>query len=1136
MHTLLKARQIVLLLRHLGFAWLFFRLQYALRQRSGWFARRWPVTTWDQRPFATFLINDDLADPFIYKQYRASQAPQFFFDPAQRLAYQALLGQWDDHGEETPQYLVKQLRQGQGHFFEHHWWQTGFPPNWHRNALTGEATPPDTHWSKLGDFGHGDIKVIWEPGRFGWAYALVRAYWRTGDESYAETFWQLLEHWCNHNQPYQGVHWRCGQETTFRVMAWCFALYGFAFASSSTPARIQQLAQMIALSAERIASNLSYALSQRNNHGVSEGVGLWTIGLLFPEFREAATWRERGRQVLEELAEQLIADDGAFSQHSMNYHRVMLHDYLWAVRLGECNHQRFSPTLHERVRTSARFLHAFLQPATGSVPRYGANDGALVLPLTNCDHRDFRPLIQSALYLLEGVRTLAPGAWDEELLWLSGPAALEAPKECAKPPSLQADASGYYLIRDAASSIFIRCGSFRQRPGHADLLHLDLWYQGQNIALDPGTYSYNAPPPWDDPLSRTLHHNSVTVDGLDQMDRVSRFLWLPWISGNVRQQRSSRQSELTYWEGEHSGYQRLASPVSHRRAIVGLGSGTWLVLDDLTGAARHTYRLHWLFDDLPYLSDLNAGRLELSTSNGSYIVQWGAFGAEVASSLVRAGIDDARGWQAPYYLERTPAVSLAAVTDGSRVRYWTLFSALPLTIRTNSHGLHLSGPSLEADCILSEDRTRTIVDRIVLRRPVQDTLLPMSIKVLLLHQAFATPAQAGGTRHYEFAQHLLAQQHACTVVTSNLSYRTGAQLSAYSGLVTEEEVEGLRILRAYTLPVLHRSFVWRVVAFFSFMFTSVIASLRADKVDLVIGTTPPIFQSVSAWLVAVMRRRPFLLEVRDLWPEFAIDIGVLKNPVLIKLSRLLERFLYRVADHILVNSPAYRDYLIARGISSDKVTLIANGVAPDMFDPDRRGEAFRAQWGLDGKFVAMYTGALGLANDIPTIVAAAELLQRHQSIQIVLVGDGKERTALEAQVLQRGLTNVLFVGAQPKAAMKDVIAAADVCIATLQNIPMFTTTYPNKVFDYMAAGRPTILAIDGVIRQVIDAAQGGVFVPPGDPASLAVAVLALSTNPETGAIMGHNARRYVTQHFNRADQAKEFERLLISLSNRQNID
>jgi len=399
-------------------------------------------------------------------------------------------------------------------------------------------------------------------------------------------------------------------------------------------------------------------------------------------------------------------------------------------------------------------------------------------------------------------------------------------------------------------------------------------------------------------------------------------------------------------------------------------------------------------------------------------------------------------------------------------------------------------------------------------------------RILLIHQAFVSPNEAGGTRHYELAQHLIRQGHEFTIVASDLSYVTGQRIVEGKGLVQEQIIEDLRVLRAYAYPSLHRSFVWRTISFLSFMVTSVWAALRAGPVDLVIGTSPPIFQAVSAWFVAFLRRRPFLLEVRDLWPEFAIDIGVLRNRTLITLSRWLERFLYARATHIVVNSPAYREYLLEKGIPGEKITLIPNGVDVRMFFPEADGQTIREQFNLDGKFVVTYAGALGMANDIGTILRAADQLRDNHDIHFLLVGDGKERANLEAQTRKLQLSNVTFAGSHPKASIPDFLAAADACVATLQDIPMFRTTYPNKVFDYMAAGRPVILAIDGVIREVVEAAEGGVFVPPGNPSALADATRKLSADRERAQAMGNAARRYVVEHFDRPQQAAAFTELV----------
>lgn len=408
------------------------------------------------------------------------------------------------------------------------------------------------------------------------------------------------------------------------------------------------------------------------------------------------------------------------------------------------------------------------------------------------------------------------------------------------------------------------------------------------------------------------------------------------------------------------------------------------------------------------------------------------------------------------------------------------------------------------------------------------------MQVLLIHQAFVSPDEPGGTRHYEMARRCTARGVRFTIVASDLSYLTGKPTVARKGLIAEQEMDGVRVLRAYTYPSLHRSFVWRVVSFLSFMLSSVVAAFKAGRTDLVMGTSPQFLQAVSAWFVALVRRRPFLLEIRDLWPEFAIDMGVLRNGVLIRLSRWLERFLYSRATHLLVNSPAYRDYLIAKGVPANKISLIPNGVDPDMFDPDDRGERARQELGLKGKFVVTYAGAFGLANDLATVLRSAARLRDESDVHFLLVGDGKERSNLESLARELQLTNLTFAASLPKSEMPGILAASDACVATLKNIPMFSTTYPNKVFDYMAAGRPTILGIDGVIRQVIEKAGGGVFVPPGDDAALASAISELSRDRIRARQMGSAARAYVVKQFNRNQQANEFVELATRLVSEQN--
>jgi lipopolysaccharide/colanic/teichoic acid biosynthesis glycosyltransferase/glycosyltransferase involved in cell wall biosynthesis len=405
------------------------------------------------------------------------------------------------------------------------------------------------------------------------------------------------------------------------------------------------------------------------------------------------------------------------------------------------------------------------------------------------------------------------------------------------------------------------------------------------------------------------------------------------------------------------------------------------------------------------------------------------------------------------------------------------------------------------------------------------------MKLLLIHQYFAAPNESGGTRHYELCRHLVDRGAEVTIVASDLSYHSGKRVTKRPRLLTREKLDGIRLHRAYTYPSLHKSFVWRIVSLLSFMCTSFWAAWRAGKVDVVMSTTPPIFQPLSAWLVAVLRRRPLLLEVRDLWPEFAIALGVLKNPALIRMARALEAFLYARATHILVNSPAYRDYLIGRGIAAEKISVVPNGVDPDMFPPGVDGRRIRDEYDLDGRFVVTYAGALGQANDIPTLLEAAARLNREsdKDVHFLLVGGGKEKENLRRQVRERQLTNVTIADPLPKADVPALLAASDACVAILRDIPMFRTTYPNKVFDYMAAGRPIVLAIDGVIRDVVERSQGGIFVPPGDAEALAGAVRFMRDHRPQAEEMGRRGRDYVRTHFNRHQQAVDFERVLESV-------
>ncbi len=387
--------------------------------------------------------------------------------------------------------------------------------------------------------------------------------------------------------------------------------------------------------------------------------------------------------------------------------------------------------------------------------------------------------------------------------------------------------------------------------------------------------------------------------------------------------------------------------------------------------------------------------------------------------------------------------------------------------------------------------------------------------ILIIHQAFAAINEPGGTRHHELARHLVQRGHRVTIIASPVSYLTGT-----TGKTQETLEEGIDIIRTYVYAAHNKSFVHRVFAFISFMVSSFIAGLRVKNVDLVWGTSPPIFQAATALLLARLKRVPFLLEIRDLWPAFAIAVGVLTNKPLIAASQWLERVLYRNADRVMVNSPGFIDHV--RDLGAKRVELVPNGADVRMFDSVSRADA---QPRASSAYRVLYAGAHGMSNDLGVVLDAAKLLEG-QNIEIILLGDGKEKANLQARAKELALKNVTFLPSVPKSEMAVALAETDACLATLKPIEMYKTTYPNKVFDYMAAGKPQVLAIDGVVREVVDAAGAGVFAEPGNPQALADAIMRLAKDPAKSREMGLAGRAYIAKHFDRSALAEKLVMIL----------
>lgn len=668
-----------------------FRLGYALRKRTGFLRLQMPAYPWKDRPLATWLKMGIPSAAEAYAQWRKQNSPNFLFLPEpidERSSPHAVDGQLPGHLRWNPQTAVEEAERtlnGELKYFAHKFVQVGFPPDWHKDPFSGKKLESTKHWSEISDEGDVDIKFIWEASRFSMMYPLVRAYGFTQDEKFAEAFWTLLESWADSNPPNTGPNWMDGQEAALRLLAWMFGYYQFMNASSSSPQRIAQFTVLVAAHAERISKNIDYAISTHSNHTISEAFGLWLVGLLFLELRDAEKYHRLGRKLLEQEAAAQLSPDGTYSMHSLNYHRFVLHIYLCMIRLAELNQSPVSNLILERVSASIEFLSQLIDPETGQMPVYGSNDGALVLPLNNCDFTDYRPLLQLGSYITKKQLLFQPGPWDEDLFWFYGNVPLTL---TSLPLKKQAEAKaafprgGVYLLRGTNSKAILRCTDFRSRPSHADQLHVDLWIRGKNIACDAGTYLYSGAGSWRNGLAHTAVHNTVTVDYQDQMKMLTRFTWTNWAQGKVL-----RHSE-NIWQGEHDGYQRLTDPVTHRRTVISLNEDRWLVVDALTGKQSHHYALHWLLSDAPYEQGQNS--LVLQMDSVKHKVQLGLLDGDSAFSIVRADPTSTRGWRSRYYNDKEPAISLMLETNQPRTRFWTFFGLESDSVELEGTTLHIS--------------------------------------------------------------------------------------------------------------------------------------------------------------------------------------------------------------------------------------------------------------------------------------------------------------------------------------------------------------------------------------------------------------------------------------------------------------
>jgi glycosyltransferase involved in cell wall biosynthesis len=402
------------------------------------------------------------------------------------------------------------------------------------------------------------------------------------------------------------------------------------------------------------------------------------------------------------------------------------------------------------------------------------------------------------------------------------------------------------------------------------------------------------------------------------------------------------------------------------------------------------------------------------------------------------------------------------------------------------------------------------------------------MNILLIHQYFLEENEAGGSRFNEMTKIWVEQGHQVTVLAGMMHYGGSKKRVGYKGKFIVHKKQGhISVWRCHVSERYNASFSGRMWAYFSFVFSSVFAGWfkLKGKFDIIIVTSPPLFVGITAYLLSKTRNIPFIFEVRDLWPESAIDTGILKSNLLIKMAYKFETFIYKKARLINVLTPAFRTKLInEKNVPTEKIIFIPNAadfsLSDELLQNFDRG-SFREEKGYSDKFIITYVGAHGVANHLQQIIEAAQLL-KDTNVHFLLIGQGMEKDRLKQLAENQHCDKVSFLEPVPKKEVLKYILASEMGTSVLKKADTFKTIYSNKTFDYMSCQRPILMAIDGVSRELLENADAGIFVEPENPEDFAAKIRLYLRNPFMLKEQGMNGYEYAKKHFDRDLLAKQY--------------
>ncbi|MBN1552990.1 glycosyltransferase family 4 protein [bacterium] len=403
------------------------------------------------------------------------------------------------------------------------------------------------------------------------------------------------------------------------------------------------------------------------------------------------------------------------------------------------------------------------------------------------------------------------------------------------------------------------------------------------------------------------------------------------------------------------------------------------------------------------------------------------------------------------------------------------------------------------------------------------------MNIMFLSHYFPPEVNAPATRTFEHCRRWVSAGHHVTVVTCAPNCPEGRVYEGYKNkLIQEEIVDGIRVVRLWTYIAANKGTVRRIINYLSFMVSALFYGMRAPKPDILLATSPQFFCGLAGAVLGRIRCIPFLLEIRDIWPESITAVGAMRNKRLLRFLERLEKKLYKLADRIVTVGDGYRDQLIRKGVSEDKLFVIVNGIDPKVFVPVEPDQSLKDKLKLNHKYVCSYIGTIGMASGLEIVLEAAAKLNNsgQTDIAFLLVGDGADREKLQKKAEDCHLRNVIFTGRQPKDRIPALFAISDVCLVHLIKQELFKTVLPSKLFEAAGMGKPILLGVEGEAVKMLQKWQAGITFEPENVEEFIKALLELYEDRHLGRQMGESGRKYVIAHYNRDTLAQDYLTLL----------